>query len=95
MASGHLLYDLGSSDLMLLGIVNLKQTARYFSSKDRFIQNQQRTSIQDVQVWQATCKSSHRKERKTLLNRGKRDFPGGPVVKNPPCDAGDVGSIPG
>ena len=24
-----------------------------------------------------------------------RDFPGGPVVKNPPSIAGDVGSIPG
>ena len=23
------------------------------------------------------------------------DFPGGPVVKNPPCSAEDVGSIPG
>ena len=23
------------------------------------------------------------------------DFPGGPVVKNPPCNAGDVGLIPG
>ena len=23
------------------------------------------------------------------------DFPGGPVVKNPPYNAGDVGSIPG
>ena len=23
------------------------------------------------------------------------DFPGGPVVKNPPSNAGDVGSIPG
>ena len=23
-----------------------------------------------------------------------RDFPGGPVVKNPPCNAGDLGSIP-
>ena len=23
------------------------------------------------------------------------DFPGGPVVKNPPCNAGDVGSILG
>ena len=28
-----------------------------------------------------------------LLNR--RDFPGGPAVKNPPCNAGDVSSIPG
>ena len=25
----------------------------------------------------------------------KRDFPGGPVVKNPPANAGDMGSIPG
>ena len=24
-----------------------------------------------------------------------KDFPGGPVVKNPPSDAGDTGSIPG
>ena len=23
------------------------------------------------------------------------DFPGGPVVKNPPCNAGDVDLIPG
>ena len=23
------------------------------------------------------------------------DFPGGPVVKNPPCNARDMGSIPG
>ena len=23
------------------------------------------------------------------------DFPGGPVVKNPPADAGDTGSVPG
>ena len=25
----------------------------------------------------------------------ERDFPGGPVVKNPPANAGDTGSIPG
>ena len=25
----------------------------------------------------------------------KKGFPGGPVVKNPPCNAGDIGSIPG
>ena len=23
------------------------------------------------------------------------DFPGGPVVKNPSCNAGDIGSVPG
>ena len=26
---------------------------------------------------------------------GGEDFPGGPVVKNPPCNAVDTGSIPG
>ena len=26
---------------------------------------------------------------------GARDYPGGPVVKNPPCNAGDLGSVPG
>ena len=25
----------------------------------------------------------------------RQDFPGGPLVKNPPSNAGDVGSIPG
>ena len=28
-------------------------------------------------------------------NHHVRDFPGGQVVRNPPCNAGDVGSIPG
>ena len=27
--------------------------------------------------------------------KGAQDFPGGPVVKNPPASAGDTGSIPG
>ena len=31
-----------------------------------------------------------------LLKKDKpRDFPGGAVVKNPPANAGDLGSIPG
>ena len=31
-----------------------------------------------------------------LFNKtDSRDFPGGPVVKNPPCNAGDAGSITG
>ena len=29
------------------------------------------------------------------LKVGTRDFPGGPVVKNPPANAGHTGSIPG
>ena len=28
-------------------------------------------------------------------NNNNRDFPGGAVVKNPPANAGDTGSIPG
>ena len=30
-----------------------------------------------------------------LKNKGYQDFPGGAVVKNPPANAGDAGSIPG
>ena len=36
------------------------------------------------------------KEVKTSVQRFvHRDFPGGSVVKNPPANAGDTGSIPG
>ena len=31
----------------------------------------------------------------TYMYRHQRGFPGGSVVKNPPADAGDTGSIPG
>ena len=30
-----------------------------------------------------------------IVKKNKQDFPGGPVIKNLPCNAGDVGSIPG
>ena len=33
--------------------------------------------------------------KKNFINVLCRDFPGSPVVKNLPCNAGDVGSIPG
>ena len=33
--------------------------------------------------------------RTALIRRGQRDFPGGAVVKNPPANSGDTGSIPG
>ena len=29
------------------------------------------------------------------IKNGRGDFPSGPVVKNPPYNAGDAGSIPG
>ena len=36
-----------------------------------------------------------RRAEGTLKVPQSRDFPGGPVVKNPPSNAGNVGSIPG
>ena len=33
--------------------------------------------------------------RMAIIKRSTRDFPGGPVVKNLPSNAGDVGSITG
>ena len=30
-----------------------------------------------------------------LIKTRRRDFPGGPVVKNPPANAGDMSLIPG
>ena len=37
----------------------------------------------------------HGLKRKVYLKCDTRDFPGGPAVKNPPYNAGDVGLIPG
>ena len=45
--------------------------------------------------------SQKRKERKLLsvtafnIEKLEKDFPGDPLVKNPPCKAGDTVSIPG
>ena len=35
------------------------------------------------------------RKKKKFKRKSQRDSPGGPVVKNPPSSAGDVGSIPG
>ena len=32
---------------------------------------------------------------RNTVNKNNKDFPGGPVVKNPSADAGDTGSILG
>ena len=42
-------------------------TTSYFSSKNGIIQDQQRIAFWNLQPWQATCKSPHRKERRTLF----------------------------
>ena len=41
------------------------------------------SNINKIKIWE------------TVKNQIMRDFPGGPVVKNPPANAGDTGSIPG
>ena len=49
-------------------------------------------------TWNVLQEKSHtRRCHKTSFNKFKRtgDFPGGPAVKNPPCNTGDMGSIPG
>ena len=38
---------------------------------------------------------SDRGQEGMKVKEKRRDFPGGPPVKNPPSNAGDVGSIPG
>ena len=35
------------------------------------------------------------KNKVLFLKNGQRNFPGGTVIKNPPANAGDVGSSPG
>ena len=50
-----------------------------------------------------TLVNQERKKKKTIANcthehrfkNSKQGFPGGAVVKNPPANAGDTGSIPG
>ena len=38
---------------------------------------------------------AHLNAEETGIKSNMQDFPGGPVVKNCPSSAGDVGSIPG
>ena len=50
------------------------------------------------EMWGSTPGRGTKIPQATQLSQKKknlRESPGGPVVKNPPCDAGDMGSIPG
>ena len=40
-------------------------------------------------------KEEGEEEEKVLLWRSPWDFPGGPVVENPPFNSGNMGSVPG
>ena len=48
------------------------------------------TAIQLIKK-EKQLKEKEKKKKQTNL----RNFPGGPEVKNPPCNAGDLCSIPG
>ena len=48
--------------------------------------------IQDILAPKLTCFSTR---LYCHLKQEWQDFPGGPVVKNPPSNVGDAGSIPG
>ena len=43
----------------------------------------------------ASCCGDKRQSLVPLSRESSKDFPGGPVIKNPPCDAEDTGSAPG
>ena len=49
----------------------------------------------NLQNKQTTQASQSQKTKQFNQNMGRRDFPGGAVVRNPPASAGDVGSSPG
>ena len=55
------------------------------------------SSIQQMSPRMGSPNSQHSQSITTFSKRMKssRDFPGGPVVKNPPANAGDMGLIPG
>ena len=42
-----------------------------------------------------STKRVNKEKQKELFSENRGDFPGSPVVKNPPSNVGDVGSIPG
>ena len=44
--------------------------------------------------WTATCKRIKLDYSHTMNKKKFKDFPGDTVVKNPPANAGDMGSIP-
>ena len=41
------------------------------------------------------CLKTTEVKHSSCKDKAVRNFPGGPVVKNPSCNAGDTGSIPG
>ena len=63
----------------------------------RFIGLGQMESAMERDVQQEREKKKYQKEteRKRCIKEEEEDFPGGPVVKNPPANAEEAGSILG
>ena len=53
-------------------IVDLKQSASYFSSKNRLIEDQQRISIWNLQPWEVMRQSPHSKGKRKLGRLSKQ-----------------------
>ena len=53
-------------------IVDLKQSASYFSSKNRLIEDQQRITIWNLQPWEVTRQSPHSKGKRKLGRLSKQ-----------------------
>ena len=47
-----------------------------------------------IKVKKNKNQSTNKHKIKQLLTLARQAFPGGPVVKNPPRNAGDTGSVP-
>ena len=45
-------------------------------------------------AWHVTCLVVRENRLFFFFSNSKRDIPGGPMVKNPPCSSGDSGSVP-
>ena len=54
-----------------------------------------KSGIQLKELQALTLFKKKPQKKKKRKEKASRDFPSGPVVKNPPCNAGDAGLIPG
>ena len=71
----------------------LSHVARFFSVGKKVSGDQSHSPVRTRAV--AEMKMPPLTAQRTWSKLGVGDFLGGPVVKNPPANAGDMGSIPG
>ena len=85
----------GVGSLSLLQGIFLTQESNQGLLHCRWVLNQlsYQGSPDDRELYSALCNDLY--EEKTLKKNGFRDFPGGPAVRSLPCNAEDMGLIPG